>query len=572
MRNKEQKWLLGALACALALPFTGCSNDDEPIPGGGGNGEKYNTEFTVAFTKNGASTRATDTEVGNGDFQGMTNIRLLAFTGADGTSHKVLSNSTLNSENTLGDIPAASGNNAFVQKYNISLNEATVSFLFYGESAYSGGVGALTPSYTTGQADGTTFSLTELADNSDVSAMTNYIQSVVLAVETNMKTGDDAVKTQLTNFFAACTSPGLYQVAYMMAQLYLAENLYTETTGLAAVKNAIVASGGSPVFTGLDASKTSISEIMACVNTANENYLGEGYPKGGKVLTISNFASDDNDVSVTIAEAATNATTYYQPTSLWYYANTYPVAYNNEAANNWGSISSIFVNLNTQPTSAIALYDQIQYAVGQLDLTVKVKDEITGNDDDAGTQPPAGDNFTTPISAEDIQLMGVIVNNQKEVGWEFQPSTTGDNSTHAAYDQSGITNPSEDASSGTSDKTMKMLALPTKAGGEVEIVLEMKNNSDNAFKGVNGGIIPAKATFYVLAKLNPNDGRLVEGGTAVDNPAVFMSDYLTTVTLNLNSLKSAYQTVPDLSASNLEFALSVDLSWEQGYSFDVDIE
>lgn len=580
-----QSWLLGALACATIVPFTGCTKDEMDGPNGG-DGEMYNTEFTVAFSQNKKSTKATNIEVGEGDFQGM-NVKLLAFTSLDGYN-KVQASSSLNSENTL-EIPSSittEGAN-FVHKFNIALNPATVSFLFYGESAYTAAVGELTPAYTTAAANSTTFSLTPLEAATNTETMTNYIKSVVSAVETSMKTDDsDVTKTKLTNFFNSCTSPGLYQVAYMMAQLYSATDLYTDSG--TAVKTAIANGGGAPVFSGLTNSetadtgtgKTLIDVIMGKINTANENYLNNGdevFPKGGKVLKIKGFSDSDVEVEIEIVDIDNDpddpdnpVQTYYKPTSLWYYANTYPVEYIESTADDWVTKheDQVFVDLSTQPTTPIALYDPIQYAVGQLNLTVKVKDEIVGND--AIATEVSTDNYDSPISAENIKLMGVLINNQKNVGWDFQPNGTDDNSTHIAYDYTSINNPDTEVSAGTGDKTMKMLALPTKPGSIVELVLEMKNSGSTAFKGVNGGIIPAGATFYVVAKLDPT-GKTVTEGT-VENPAVFMSDYKTTVTLNLESLKSAYNTVPDLSASNLEFALSVDLDWKGGIEFNETIE
>lgn len=560
-----QSWLLGALACATIVPFTGCTKDEMVGPNGG-DGEKYNTEFTVAFTKNSPQTKASSDEVGDGNFQGMKSPMLLAFTGYDGSSYKVKTESVLNSVNTLEAIPAVDNSDVFKKTYTISLNPADVSFLFYGESNYTG-VGMLTPEYTNSKAGDTKFLLSKLSENESVTDMTNYIQEVVAAVKGNMKQDDETVKNKLKNFFAACTSPALYQVAYMMAQLYLADELYTETTGPAAVKAAIIkADGTNPVFSGLDDRKSSIAEIMACVS-GNEDYLGAGFPKGGKVLKISNFDTAEG-VTVSINKVS-ESTAYYKPTSLWYMANTYPVEYNNESAANWSTLSNTFVNLSNPQTKPIALYDQIQYAVGQLDLTVNVTDEIVGNDNDVNVGDD-GTDYTAAISAEKIKLMGVIINNQKEVSWDFQPSVTADYSTHMAYDINGITNPEGEATA-ESPKTMKMLTLPTKPAQQVSIVLEMKNEG-TAFKGVNGGIIPENATFYVLANLNPDNGVWEGTGGAIENPAVFMSDYTTKVTLNLKSLRSAYNTVPDLDASNLEFALSVDLSWEKGYSYTVDIE
>ena len=38
-----------------------------------------------------------------------------------------------------------------------------------------------------------------------------------------------------------------------------------------------------------------------------------------------------------------------------------------------------------------------------------------------------------------------------------------------------------------------------------------------------------------------------------------------------NSLKNAYYTVPDLRSSTMSLGLSVDLEWENGFSYDVTL-
>ena len=95
----------------------------------------------------------------------------------------------------------------------------------------------------------------------------------------------------------------------------------------------------------------------------------------------------------------------------------------------------------------------------------------------------------------------------------------------------------------------------------------MTNNSGVAFRGADG-IIPAGAKFYLVGKLEPKTKAL----TGVDKPAVFMSDYMTTLKLTITSLKSAYNTIPDLRSTKLQLGLSVDLEWQAGLQFDVEIE
>lgn len=87
MKKNYQKWLVGALACALAMPFTGCSGEDDPTPSvKPGTGETFQTEISIALT-NGTSktsTKASDKEVQEPDngviqFNGLQNIKLVSY-------------------------------------------------------------------------------------------------------------------------------------------------------------------------------------------------------------------------------------------------------------------------------------------------------------------------------------------------------------------------------------------------------------------------------------------------------------------------------------------------------------
>jgi hypothetical protein len=67
---------------------------------------------------------------------------------------------------------------------------------------------------------------------------------------------------------------------------------------------------------------------------------------------------------------------------------------------------------------------------------------------------------------------------------------------------------------------------------------------------------------------------LQPGQKVIDNPnsinQVFKQDYITTakLTIGANSLKKAYNVVPDLRSPKLELGLSVDLTWEKGITFE----
>ena len=52
---------------------------------------------------------------------------------------------------------------------------------------------------------------------------------------------------------------------------------------------------------------------------------------------------------------------------------------------------------------------------------------------------------------------------------------------------------------------------------------------------------------------------------------VFIQDYVTTANFNIKDLKNAYNCIPDLRTSGINVGLAVDLSWQTGITFDVEL-
>lgn len=550
-----QSWLLGALACATIVPFTGCTKDEMVGPNGG-DGETVKTEFTVKFTR-GNQTKASADEVGSSSsFAGMDNIYLVGY-GTTAAENYVTGTDDLIDRISLSKMDAGTENN-FTKKYNISLLPQKQSFMFYGESSINSantGVGKLTAVYPSTGADAstTTFSLEELSANA-VTQLETYLTNVVKAAAGAVDAGK---QTQLQNFFTNSKSSGLYQIAYMLDQLYFNNTLWA--SGNDAVKTAIKGEGHNLIFNDLSSfAETTEGKLFEQVNSSKVNYLGDLYPIGGKTVAITCDFGTPNSSSVSFEN---NTNTFYRPTSLYYMANSYLVSYTSEPSwNDKGVAAGEFVDLSGETPSKVALKDQIQYAVGQLEVNFKVTNAtLSGREDtDANIDP------------KDINLKGIIIGNQKQAGWDFLP-TSETKASDAAYDNTGVKD-NDGSASGTSDNIygkMQMLALPTKAQQPVVIALELENASEKEFEGANGGIIPAGATFYVTAELKPQ-GRTVDGVNDED-VAVFMSDYVTKANLTLSSLEFAENTVPDLDNANLEFALSVDLEWKSGIEFNVTI-
>ena len=120
---------------------------------------------------------------------------------------------------------------------------------------------------------------------------------------------------------------------------------------------------------------------------------------------------------------------------------------------------------------------------------------------------------------------------------------------------------------------------------QVNVAVELTNNSGTAFKGKDG-IVPKGGKFYLVGVLDLNAPSGVTHPTAGNRSKIFEQDYTTTATFtivqgvsaatptpgtNNKGLGAAYNVLPDLAISQLEVAFSVDLTWKPGISFAVDL-
>lgn len=144
-------------------------------------------------------------------------------------------------------------------------------------------------------------------------------------------------------------------------------------------------------------------------------------------------------------------------------------------------------------------------------------------------------------------------------------------------------------------------ALEDAAGqSDVYVALELRNDTGEDFWGETN-LVRKGAIFYLVGKLdlaalrtNSTGGygalvghlgdRSKSGnyyyppfdpttGATVEVPRVFMQDYVTDATLVLkaDALKHAYMSVPDLRTNQVSLGVSVDLKWESGLSFEVEM-
>ena len=264
----------------------------------------------------------------------------------------------------------------------------------------------------------------------------------------------------------------------------------------------------------------------------------------------------------------TEPSTYRKPSSLYYFVQT-PVRTrdtewlndNLASQSNWNAVVAQYSGTKVAATTrSMILEKPVQFGVAALETNVVASSSTL--------QDEKGDYKTI---TDKLNITGIIIGGQKDVDWKFQPTGTNE---YAVYDKNfcyssagAATNPVLNTT-GLTQKNYTLL-LETTAGTAVNVAIEFENNMDD-FYGKDHMLIAKGTKFYLLAKLNP----AADAGVT-DNPGkntVFLQDYLTKAKFKVTSLKNAYNIIPDLRSPKLEFGLSVDLTWETGMNFEVDME
>lgn len=212
------------------------------------------------------------------------------------------------------------------------------------------------------------------------------------------------------------------------------------------------------------------------------------------------------------------------------------------------------------------LKDQIQYAVGRLDLQIQVANGSIYANGDGGTS--SAEEQIVQVPTEGYKVTGVLIGGQKQVGWDFTPKAT---ATEVIIYDNVMTSSGMAAKKGVLSDVNYTLALETEANAQKYLLVEFENTGDDFF-GFSNQLIPSGSKFYLLALLNPATATQPSTGTPINQ--VFKQDYNTVVKLTIgrNALKNAYQTIPDLRSPKLELGLSVDLTWQQGLTFDTPFQ
>lgn len=584
MRNSKH-FALGAATLLLSTAgFTACSSEDT-FTGGSFSGESVKTQFAINVPAVGKSDARMGEDIVQGQntvvFRGMSNIRLVPFElGSDPSSVTeplTGSESLYYNAIELGAIRSSDlTSTAKYKVYNdVELPIGVNAFLFYGEATDKSGDasdktnGALVPSYSTqGLEAGKTladvhFDLKGILVGDDYKTTQTGLLAILdgIAKTEGWKGATGTLQPYYTSFIGM-KAGSANNILLAVQDLYNAVkgDVLTDENGLKAkiatkIEEYFTPSGSSVPYT-LTYKTTSLAAypfgiglpdgaVQVAWNTDHFEYTSNVDYDGGTSMNVSGLDK------------------YVYPASLYYWDNTSlktstDLKSGNYGANDWSTIINTLYSewAVTASTQSVALAKAINYAVGRLDVYAAFAAGEIYDANPSGQQP-------VRIPDDGFTLTGVLIGGQKNVGWNFTPLTT-DNTEKTIYDAAvdagaagteGVTR-----TSGLKNRTL-VLETAGKGGEKVNFALEFTNNSSQAFYGKDG-LVPAGGKFYLVGQLNAD----------VSHAKVFEKDHYTKATVTINSLKNAYNCIPDLRSPKLELGLSVDLTWVEGLSQDVTIQ
>lgn len=623
--NKINKYfLMGTVALSGMVGFSACSSDDASDDNGktpAAENGVVKTQFAINVPKAGG-TRQANTTVQDGDnwtFRGLTGITLFPLTIPNGGT---VANTQFGDKiNNLGDF----GNTDYSQNAkeykvytNVEVPIGTNHFVLYAQ-AKDGQPTTEAENYTYGvlNATGLTGSTTSASgikfDLQSVATGKLYVQfPYVLKALNNVVQYDEWVNTKVVKYAklrtnltklnvgsataifntmqSLCVQLAQWKDSEPLAQNIIDkvkenfvvsnDNLYNVT----AFKEQTLSNGGSltpestfPTTTDDNGHLVSLPEGVANIEFSSSAFKTVDNPIIGNKLSVKNL-------------------TY--PASLYYFDDTELRAKDDAMGENgWPATATdwatAFTGSEWKPavegsTRTIALKENINYGVALMKLTAKCKSGVLVDNEMTN---PDGSKTTNNVSVPSVgfPVTAVLVGGQPdEVDWQFYP--VGGNFTNTVYDNAipaGMA-----AGPGNAVGTNYTMLLDNRkydvkttpasatAQEDVYIVLELENNTGEDFNGQNG-VVKKNAKFYVIGKVSSykdagnGDYTLSSNWKGKDNeitnPSIFMRDYVTVFNVSINSLKYTYNTIPDLRPSNLSLGMSVNLEWQEGFTFTVDM-
>lgn len=623
-----------ALLAGASLTACSSSDDvtDAPV-NPSYDGKSVKTQFAINIANESSKTRMTaENTQNNANFLGMNNIYLIPFVDvpteskytdgtSTGTNPQVSATYTFPSDvlklaaisNT--EIDNSTDNKNYKIYNDVSIPVGTKNFLFYGTGPMTDKVknGALTVADISSTSGNTTnkikFSLVDIATtdgaNNTLTTVSGDFAAYLTAIAnatgwSALTSNDDATLTQArTNLITNPSNGGVRGVSATALKQIVQDivtlaypkqtpNGGTETT-VSKVADAICTAVKAKYF---DISDAAGSEGKVDWKSTGVEETIKTFPRDlkipdGAMLMTWNETENKFEATATPNMGTTTGSSpfinFYNltyPACIAYRANT-PLAAKNVEVSTWPTQYSNWENYDWTTegwgqevlvtTRSIALQNNIQYGVAQLEATVIAASNLLKDN---------SDNNMVSVTANAFPVTGILIGGQKsDVNWEYLPNTSATDKVVYDSDINDIKLTTTESSPFYTLLFDSYITGSKANQNTIRIALELENNSGADFKGIDG-VVAAGQRFYLLAELDPKASGVAAISWPSTNPnrfpqfgidRTFVQDFKTKVKFTVSTLKNAYVTIPDLRSIKLKLGLSVDLQWQSGLTFDVPL-
>lgn len=597
-----------AVLLASAAGMTSCSSDSiEPTGGSGVAGQVVKTQFVInipyAGNESGGNARvstrmtADNTQNNNNNFLGLKDIEMFAFDKAPDETNTT-STRTINIRTD-----APSSNNDYRRIYSdIAIPVGTKNMIFYAKATRTKTVASGPANKTNFEAGSLTnpyenftdeakpnlkdlnFNLEAIHKNADLDTYGQAILQTLNAIANTTAEGKKWSDTGTDE--SADNDDKILHSLYIQFKKLTAGSTNSVNSFIKHLKDAIESQGvQTEMAKAIIAKCTPISGIFP-----RDLYLPDG------VVRVT-FDDATNGFTFVTATAGTTPTssdlidykTVTYPSELAYFVSS-PIKtsttnkskvsdlpdYNEwlaGTANIWNEYDEMVKN----NTLFVALQNPVQYGVACLKSSIKCAS--TKLEDNAIAIIGSKSNNFITINDKSFPVTGILIGGQpKGVKWDFEPASTNQpgDFKYTIYDNDmndGNNFTAKAVETGTLPYNYTLVLDNKDTSGatqsNVNVVIELENNAAD-FYGADG-LIPKGSKFYLAGTLNltATSGVTKPSGSTVDH--VFVKDHTTVANFTINNLKKAYNCIPDLRTSKINVGLAVDLSWQEGITFNVDL-
>ena len=589
--------LAGFILLASGAGFSSCSSDSaDPTGGTGVAGQVVKTQFYLnipyAGNEEGGNARvstrmsANNTQKNN-NFLGLADMEMFAF--SETPSSGVKSTRTIR----IVDNTGTSDNNDKRRLYSdIAIPVGTTNMILYTRASKNTStgtkkefqVGSLTNPYTT-FTDEAKPTLSELKFNLETIHSANdfgtqgsaILDKLNTIARTSASVGGTAIEWSNINE----ASTGAPEERNILKKLY--DNFVKLTAGSEkSVKRAI-----EDLKTAVETQQLAdFSELTQAIkDNCTTTDLNTGFPRniylpdGAAVLSFNSdsktFKYEEVITGVTTGSNLVDHTKITYPSELAYFVSSpvktsatlselnqlpdYDAWLGNTA--NWDQYGDV-VKSNT---TLVVLKEPVQYGVASLES--KIRCATASLEDNANKIIKSANNFLT-VPEEGIPVTGILVGGQPQgVEWNFEPASDA-TFDHTIYDQNMNNGIAAKTTNYTNSNYTLVLdnknsSTTNAAQSKVYVTVELENNMGD-FYGAEG-LIPIDSKFYLVGELK------LEGNTTPNLDHVFVKDHTTVANFTIKNLQNAYNHIPDMRTSKINVGLAVDLTWQNGITFDVNL-